>query len=306
MTDTLAMDRKPEECTIHSFPHAFIDRRGEPILITTLNKKRCQGLIEMYLGYRPRNSFQGLPPVSDPACETWAKDMIRNGINLVALSFEEGVIGHSVVFPIDNVSCEMLTVVSPRFQNIGIGSELVRITIQMSDEIGFETIKLVVEMNNSIARRVYKKCGFDYTSEEMSGEVDMEMDLKRYRETVNIGVAAIMNKNVIAVQADQPCRATLEIFLSSSMAALPVVDDAGKLEGIITKTDLMLPSNVGKRVGDVLTRTVQSVLDGATLGKVIQMLQSRRLRAIPVVDKNGKLVGVIGRKEILAYYAERL
>ena len=55
------MDRKLEESTIYSFPHAFINKKGEPILITTLDDKRCQRLIEMYLAYEPRGSFQGLP-----------------------------------------------------------------------------------------------------------------------------------------------------------------------------------------------------------------------------------------------------
>ena len=79
------MDRDLQECTIHSYPHAFISRADEPILVTTLNDKRCRQLIDMYLAYRPRNSFQGLPPITDEGCLKWAQHMIGHGVNLVAL-----------------------------------------------------------------------------------------------------------------------------------------------------------------------------------------------------------------------------
>ena len=80
--------------------------------MTTLNEKRCQPVIEMYLAYRPRNSFQGLPPITDEACLKWVQHMIGHAINLVALSFDEGVVGHAVLFPIAETSCELLTVVT--------------------------------------------------------------------------------------------------------------------------------------------------------------------------------------------------
>jgi hypothetical protein len=62
------VDHGFENCTVHSYPHALVNRKGEPILVTTLNDMRCPLLTEMYLAYRPRNSFQGLPPITDEAC----------------------------------------------------------------------------------------------------------------------------------------------------------------------------------------------------------------------------------------------
>lgn len=300
------MDRDLQECTIHSYPHAFVSRVGDPILITTLNDKRAAQLVDMYLKFRPRNSFQGLPPIQDEACEKWAKHMIANGVNLAALSFDEGVVGHVVLFPIDNLSCELLAVVSPAFQNMGIGTELVRCAAQLSYEIGWEEIRLTVEMTNPIARRVYTKCGFEYQSSEPDGEVEMMLDLERYRETVSVRVSSIMNRCVMTIRTDHACRAALEVFLSSPVASLPVVDRDGKLEGIITKTDLMIPANINKKVGEVYTQNVVTVHEGHTISRVIRMLQSTKFRAIPVVDRNKKLVGFVGRREILEYYAEHL
>ena len=200
----------------------------------------------------------------------------------------------------------MLVVVSPLLQNTGIGTELVRCSVQVAHEIGFESIELSVETTNVKARHVYKKCGFEYRSRDHAREVDMVLDLKRYRDTVNITVAEIMNTRVITIDPDQPCKAALETFLTSHLGSLPVVDGDGKLVGIISKSDLLLPSKIAKRVRDILTRQVITVRGESPIAKVVRMFQSTKVRCIPVVDREMKLVGVVGRQDVLAHYARQL
>jgi len=298
------MDPRAEGGIVRSLPQAFINKTGEAILINTLDDKLCQRLIEMYVAYEPKNSFQGLPPVGEHACKSWVQHMIANGVNLVALSFEEGLVGHAALFPLDRTACEMLAVVRPRFQNIGIGTELTRSSIRLAHEIGFETIRLTVEVTNTRARHVYKKCGFDYLEYDHVGEVEMALDLRRYRDVASVCVADIMKRNVVAVREEEPCRNALALFLSDHIGSLPVVDGEGRLQGIISKSDLMLPCQIDRKVGDVLTRQVLTVEEGCTIAKVIQMLQSKKIRGIPVVDSQRKLVGIVGREDILAYYAK--
>jgi CBS domain-containing protein/RimJ/RimL family protein N-acetyltransferase len=300
------MGRRLEESTIYCFPHAFINRKGEPILIATLDDKRCQRLIEMYLAYQPRSSFQGLPPIKDEACVKWVQYMIGNGINLVALSFGEGVVGHVALFPANDLVCEILVVVSPPFQDTGIGTELVRCGVQLAHEIGFERVQLSVEATNVKAKHVYRKCGFESLSGDRPSEVDMVLDLKRYRATLDVTVAEIMNTSLLTLDPDQPCKAALEIFLKSHVGSLPVVDADGKLVGILSKTDLLLPAKIAKRVRDILTRQVLTVRGDCPVAKVVRMFQSTRVRCIPVVDREMKLVGVVGRQDVLAHYAKRL
>ena len=55
----------------------------------------------------------------------------------------------------------MLVVVCPGFQNLGIGTELVRSCIEVADELGFQRIWLPVDATNVRARHVYRKCGFE-------------------------------------------------------------------------------------------------------------------------------------------------
>jgi len=300
------MDPRAENSTIRRLPQAFITKKGEAVLIQMLDSKACQGLVEMYLAYQPRNSFQGLPPALDAACTKWVHHMIGNGINLVALSFGEGVVGHAALFPMEDEVCEMLLVVSREFQNVGIGTQLTHCCVQLAYEIGFEKIWLPVERTNVRARHVYKKCGFEYLAENDPRELEMALDLRRYHAAVNVPVETIMNKEVLAIGADRSCRTAVQMFLLRRVASLPVVDEEGKLIGILSESDLMLPSNLDKRVGEILTRDVLSVRRECTVAKVVRMFQSKRVRSIPVVDESGKLVGIIGRRDVLIYYVQRL
>ena len=174
--------------TMRSLLRAFADNRGAPLMITTLHKAKRRQLIDMYLAYQPRNSFSGLPPIKDGVCVQWVEKMVATGINLVALSLDKGVVGHVALFPIDRAACEMLAVVSPPCQNLGIGSELIRCSIELARQRGFRTIRLVVESSNYVARHVYEKCGFECLSHDLSGELDMALDVQRHTGAVDAGI----------------------------------------------------------------------------------------------------------------------
>jgi CBS domain-containing protein len=291
--------------TTESLPRAFINKRGEPVVIHMLDEKTAERLVEMYLAYQPRNSFQGLPPIKDEACVKWVRHMIANGTNLVALCFEKGVVGHAALFPMDEARCEMFVVVAPAVQNAGIGTELTRSSIQLCHELGYERMWLDVESTNVRARHVYKKCGFEYLTNGHGRELEMSLDLKRYRDAAAASAAEIMNRQAIPLDADQSCRAAAEAFLTRGIDALPVVDKDGELLGVVSETELMTPSNLDKNVRDVLSWQVPAAQSDCTVARLVRMFQSQRVRCIPIVDQQRRLLGVVGRKDVLAYYAKQ-
>lgn len=303
MVDTVKADLT--RTTIQNFPHAFINKRAEPILIEPLGKKRHAQLLDMYLAYQPRNSFSGLPPITDKACAKWVRGMIETAVSLVALSFDQGIIAHAALFPIDRQTCEFLLVVSPRYQRIGIGTQLTRCVVQLAGELGFGKILLNVEASNHIAKHVYKKCGFRQNSHGMAEEVDMSLDLTDYHDTTDAIVRDVMNTKVVAVHPETPCKVPLVVFLADNIAALPVTDANGRVTGIVSMSDLLVEANIHKCVRDIKTRQVVSVRDTEPVTKVISLFQSGKLRCIPVLDSRGRLVGVVSRRDILAHYMER-
>jgi GNAT superfamily N-acetyltransferase len=164
-------------------PRPFSAKNGLPLEMQLLSTDAGPRLIAMYLAFQPRNCFQGLPPIKDCVCVKWVEDMLRTGVNVIAVASQEGIVGHTALFPINQRKCEMLVVVCPGFQNVGIGTQLVRSCIDLADERGFERIWLPVDATNARARHVYRKCGFEYVSNSQGHELDMACDVRRWRTT---------------------------------------------------------------------------------------------------------------------------
>lgn len=293
-------------CSIFSYPHAFVDRRNEPILIMPLDEKKHEQLHSMYSDCVPRNTFNGLPPIKDEACKKWVDDMIGNATNLIAVSFERGIVGHTALFPMQNKMVEMIIVVTPQFQYRGIGTQLTQCSIQLAYEAGYGKVWLSVEMSNYVARHIYLKCGFEYLNYGLEDELDMTFDLQRYREVANITVNDIMREEIFSIHKNGSCKEAIGLLLKNPIEALPVIDNEEKIVGIISETDLIKEVNLDKKVNTIMTREVLTIRNTYTLDKVIRLCQSRKIRCFPVVDKENKLIGVIGRKDILSYYDREL
>ena len=161
-------------------PHEFVSKDGAAVTLRILAGD-AQPLLAMYLAFQPRNCFQGLPPIKDEVCVKWVREMMQTGIHVVAAARDGRLIGHTALFPINPRKCEMLVVVCPGFQDVGIGTELVRICIDLADELRFERIWLPVDATNGRARHVYKKCGFEYVSSKLGHELDMACEVRLHR-----------------------------------------------------------------------------------------------------------------------------
>jgi RimJ/RimL family protein N-acetyltransferase len=171
----------PAEAALQCLPCTTAAKDGAPVELQLLPADAGGRLIDMYLAFQPRNSFQGLPPLKDTVCINWVREMLRTGINVIAVGDGESIVGHTALFPINQRKCEMLVVVCPGFQNVGIGTELVRTCIDLAYELGFERIWLPVDATNVRARHVYKKCGFEYVSNQQGRELDMACEVADWR-----------------------------------------------------------------------------------------------------------------------------
>jgi len=171
--------------TLRCLPREFASKNGQPVKVRILADEAQRQLLAMYLAFQPRNCFQGLPPIKDEVCTKWVREMLGTGINLVAAARDVPIVGHAALFPINPRKCEMLVVICPGFQNIGIGTELVRACIDLAAELNFERIWLPVDATNVRARHVYKKCGFQYVSSKQGHELDMACEVREHNRQHN-------------------------------------------------------------------------------------------------------------------------
>ncbi|GIV44708.1 MAG: inosine-5'-monophosphate dehydrogenase [Bacteroidia bacterium] len=84
------------------------------------------------------------------------------------------------------------------------------------------------------------------------------------------------------------------------IGGIPVVDEQGKLVGIITNRDLRFYEPSDRKIQEVMTQeNLITVPEGTTLEEAEWLLKQHKIEKLPVVDKNYKLVGLITYKDIL-------
>lgn len=120
----------------------------------------------------------------------------------------------------------------------------------------------------------------------------------------------VMTKEVVAVKADTPIYDAMEILRENDVTGVPVVDDNLILVGVITEKDVLRlffadEEEKNKTVGYFMTRPAVSYREDETVGNVCDFLMINYFRRVPVVSKQGKLVGIISRPDIIDYILEQ-
>ena len=91
----------------------------------------------------------------------------------------------------------------------------------------------------------------------------------------------------------------LNMMHEYKIGGIPVVDDERNLVGIVTNRDLRFERDLTKVIDDVMTKENLVVTSQSTnLEEAADILQNHKIEKLPVVDKNGKLVGLVTYKDI--------
>lgn len=103
----------------------------------------------------------------------------------------------------------------------------------------------------------------------------------------------------ITLQVNSTLRDAENIMREFKIGGIPVVDGNGKLLGIITNRDLRFQKNMNKPVEELMTReNLITAQEGITLEKAEVILQKHKIEKLPIVNKKGKLTGLITFKDI--------
>ena len=84
-----------------------------------------------------------------------------------------------------------------------------------------------------------------------------------------------------------------------SIGGIPIVDSKGKLIGIVTNRDLRFEKDFSRKLSEVMTsENLVTVAQGTSLKEAELILQKNKIEKLPVVDKNGTLLGLITFRDI--------
>jgi len=112
----------------------------------------------------------------------------------------------------------------------------------------------------------------------------------------------IMTETVITAKPDILVTGIINLLLRWHISGLPVVDDEGKLLGIVTEHDIINSTLSGDAAtttaSEVMSKNVDTYAPDAPLEEIVNHFAARRIRRVPVVE-GGKVVGIISRRDII-------
>lgn len=189
----------------------------------------------------------------------------------------------------------------------------------------FDDILLVPQYSeivpSSVSTRSHFARGITLSSPVISAAMDTVTGHKMARVMAQQGGLGIIHKNMsieeqameaekvkkyesgmirdpITIGPDKKVADALEIMRKYSISGVPITVDM-KLVGILTNRDLRFETNTKQLIQDVMTKDRLVTAEvGTTLEKAKEILQRHRIEKLPIVDKEGRLKGLITIKDI--------
>src|SRR3974390_3906743 len=130
--------------------------------------------------------------------------------------------------------------------------------------------------------------------------------------------ADVMISDVITVHPDDDISEAIKLLSEYDISALPVIDDDGKLVGVLSEADLLHRAEIGtknqhprwmeavmpaskladefakshgRRVEEIMTTDLVTATEDTSLGEIAMLLERHRIKRIPIVA-DGELVGI--------------
>ncbi|BAQ65644.1 CBS domain-containing protein [Geminocystis sp. NIES-3709] len=146
---------------------------------------------------------------------------------------------------------------------------------------------------------------------------------------MNKTVAEVMTPSPITVTPQTPLKEAIAILAENKISGLPVIDDDGELVGVISESDLMwqetgvepppyimildsiiylenpgryekeIHKALGQTVGEVMNDKVITIESNQPVKKAAQLLHDKPVRRLPVVNDEGRVIGIITQGDII-------
>jgi len=113
----------------------------------------------------------------------------------------------------------------------------------------------------------------------------------------------IMTAPVVTARPDMLLDEVIRLLLRWHISGLPVVDDGGRLVGVISEHDVMNFAFSGDaadtRVEEAMSREVVTFGPDADIETLVNACATKRIRRIPITTGDRKVVGIVSRRDIL-------
>lgn len=119
----------------------------------------------------------------------------------------------------------------------------------------------------------------------------------------------IMSTKVTTVHEYANVMDVIKLLVEHNVTGLPVVDDSGRLLGMVTEKDILMlllydPNVKGKTVTDLMTTEITHFDEDENLMSIFESLVQSNFRRVPILSE-GRLVGIVSRRDIIKFLSAK-
>lgn len=121
----------------------------------------------------------------------------------------------------------------------------------------------------------------------------------------------IMSKNIIFARPDETIKEVSLKMLKNKISGLPIIDNSGKIVGIISQTDIVKLSEKYNekeleklKVEEIIKRKRRLIVarENTSIKRLIKLMIKHDISRIPIVDKEYKVIGIVSKLDILKIF----
>lgn len=173
-----------------------------------------------------------------------------------------------------------------------------RLTKSITLNIPFVSAAMDTVTEASLAIALARQGGLGVLHKNMS----IERQAEQVRKVKRSESGLILDP--VTLREDATIGDALKLMKENKIGGIPIVDGKNKLVGILTNRDLRFERTPSKKVSEVMTsENLITAPEGTDLKKAEKILQKYKIEKLPVVNKSGKLIGLITYRDILQLHS---
>lgn len=173
------------------------------------------------------------------------------------------------------------------------------------------------------------KLNLTMSAEELNKIYSCAFRHAQTRISLKLCVRDAMTQDVFSVNKFDDITHVVKLLAEKNISGLPVIDRENRVVGMVSEADVVSTvgatrshtfkdllkhvlghqfpeKKMGHIVGDIMTAPAITITDDAEISEAVRLMDERRIRRLPVIDKAQKLVGLISRADIVKTMGERL
>lgn len=174
-------------------------------------------------------------------------------------------------------------------REVDLGSMFTR-NIRINTPIVSAAMDTVTEDELAIA--IAREGGIGVIHKNMSIEKQASQ-VKRVKRAENV-----MIFDPITIHPEATVAEAMNLMSEYRIGGIPVIDENGILRGIVTNRDLRFENNRARKISEVMTTNLITTNHQTNLESAAKILQKHKIEKLPMIDENGKLMGLITYKDI--------